>query len=129
MSPYIQNREEITKQVLSQINPEYKLDDLRNAMSTWWVNIRDSGGLGLTERGNECFMEANLERYAFKIDKPTPSLAVYAVEIDRKFPSPYHLKYIKRDRYIIVYDTRIATMVQLYGSVSEYVNSLERIYG
>lgn len=128
MSEFVKNRNAITRKILGIVMPDYSDEMLDNSLLTWWVNIRSTGGLGLTDVGYQAFTKADLENYTFFIDKATPSLHIYAVEIDRKIPSPYYLRYIKRDRYITVYDTRVATMIQLYGSVHDYISKLENLY-
>lgn len=128
MSQFVTDRSTITKKILEIISPEHSEAEFHAAMITWWVNIRSHGGLGLTDTGYQSFSKANLENYTFFINNVTPSLFIYALEIDRKLPSPYYLRYIKRDRYITIYDTRIATMIQLYGNVMDYINTLENLY-
>ena len=45
------NKREFTKKLLEQ-NPDNVIDD---ALHVWWYNIRDDGGLRLTERGFKHF--------------------------------------------------------------------------
>lgn len=128
MSNFVKDRSVITKKILEIISPDHSQDEFEIAMITWWVNIRNNGGLGLTDTGYQSFSKAKLENYTFFINNVTPSLFIYALEIDRKLPSPYYLRYIKRDRYITVYDTRVVTMIQLYGNVMDYISTLENLY-
>lgn len=127
MSKFVNDRELIIKRILQIINPDHTDDDIKNSYLSWWVNIRNTGGLGLTDFGYQCFQRAELDSFTFFINKSTPSLAVYAVTIDKKMLCPYHLRYIKRDRYITVYDTRIATLIQLHGNFDSYIDSLGNI--
>lgn len=125
MISYNTNRSEITKKILEIINPEYGDSDLRSAIITWWINIRPNGGLGLTETGHTAFERAQLEQYTFEVDIPLPTIYVIAMRCDRAISCPYYLRYIQRQRYISVYDSRIAMMIQLHGSFSSYLNYLE----
>jgi hypothetical protein len=122
------DRPVITETVLALIQPEYTQEDVHKAEATWWTSWTTAhrrGGFGLTELGNSKFVLAELESYTFHLDKAMPSLLVYALEIDRKMICPYFLRYIKQDRYITVYDSRVAVTIQLHGNFSSYLNNLE----
>jgi hypothetical protein len=127
MIKFVKDKNIICSAILEIIHSEYTDDDLARATKTWWVNIRDRGGLGLTETGYEAFLKAEIENYTFLLEK-TPSLILYALELNKKIPCPYHVRYIKRERYITVYDTRVAVMIQLHGNVKDYLNTLENLY-
>lgn len=125
MIKYVTDRSAITKKVLEVIYPEYTEADLIAARLRWWGNIRSSGGLGLSEAGHEAFQRANLEHYTFLVDISLPTIYVIAIRVDRALPSPHILRYIDRKRYITVYDSRVAMMIQLHGSFMSYLESLE----
>lgn len=125
MIKYVTDRSAIIKKVLGIIEPEYTEADFNIARLCWWVNIRSSGGLGLTDAGHAAFQRANLEHYTFLVDIPLPTIYVIAMRVDRVLPGPYILRYIDRKRYITVYDSRVAMMIQLHGSFVSYLESLE----
>lgn len=127
MIKFVKDKKIICSAILKIIYPEHTDDDLTRATKTWWVNIRNTGGLGLTDTGYEAFLKAEIENYTFLLEK-TPSLILYALELNKKIPCPYYLRYIKRERYITVYDTRVAVMIQLHGNVKDYLNTLENLY-
>jgi hypothetical protein len=128
MSDFVKNRSAIVTAILHIIKPDHAAKDIEDANRLWWINLRSTGGLGLTDLGYDCFQRAELESYTFHIQKTTPSLAVYGVEIDRKLQCPYYLRYIKKDRYVTVYDTRIASIIQLHGDFASYINSINNSY-
>ena len=125
MIEYVTDRYKITQKILEIIHPEYGPADLKRASVSWWVNIRTGGGLGLTDVGFKAFQLADLESYTYEVDIQKQTIYVIGMRVDRVLSSPYYLRYIKRDRYITVYDTRIAMMIKLYGTFSSYIESLE----
>lgn len=125
MIKYVTDRSAITKKVLEIVQPDYTETDLNIARLRWWLNIRSSGGLGLTDAGHAAFQRAELEHYTFLVDIPLPTIYVIAMRVDRVLPGPYILRYIQRQRYITVYDSRVAMMIQLHGSFVSYLESLE----
>lgn len=87
--------------------------------------MRGSGGLGLTEVGYQMFEEAKLEHYTFDVDIPWSLIHVIGLRCDRAIPCPFFLHGTIPKRYISVYDSRVAVMIQLHGSFSSYLTYLE----
>lgn len=114
--------------MLRLVYPDWNDQDdygLSSALRTWWVNLRSSGGLGLTTTGFQMFKDAKLEYYDFEVSESMSAIYFIAVRCDRVIPCPYYLRYIGRKRYITVYDSRVAMMIQLHGSFMSYLESLE----
>jgi hypothetical protein len=119
---FVNDRREIIKAVLATDDS----DTIDSAMKSWWQNIRSSGGLRLTENGDEQFRLANLQcydyEYAFENYTSSIRLALY---LDSKMITPYFLHYKNsKSSYIRIYDGRIAVLVELYGSIYNYIDTL-----
>lgn len=128
MIRYCTNRTEITRTVLRLVYPDWNDESgygLSSALRTWWVNLRDSGGLGLTATGHQMFEKAKLEHYTFDVDITLSLMPVIGLRCDRAILCPFFLHYTGRKRYISVYDSRVAMMIQLHGSFDSYLTHLE----
>lgn len=119
---FVSDRREIIKLVLSTDDAEV----IDSAMKSWWQNIRSTGGLGLTERGDEQFRLANLEYYDYEYAIPDYASSVrLAVKLDSKMITPYYLHYKNsKSSYVRIYDGRVAVMIALYGNIHNYIDTL-----
>lgn len=130
MTEFILDRRTITERVLSEIDPYYTESETQRALNTWWKNIRDSGGLGLTDLGLQAFQNAELESWAFTltVNDLKNSLGSWAFNLglDRKMPCPYYVKFNSRslEKTVIVFDSRVASMITLYGNLKDYMLTL-----
>ena len=130
MTEFVLDRRTITERVLAQIDPEYTEAGLQTALNRWWKNIRDSGGLGLTDLGLQSFEQAQLESWTFTVtvNELKNSLGSWAFNLglDRKMPCPYYVKFSHRsiEKTIIVFDSRVASMITLYGNLKDYMLTL-----
>jgi hypothetical protein len=123
----------ITELVLGQIpkNLNYDLSGRlksNDLLTKWWFTGR-SGGLRLTERGDQAFKLAEIEFYEYEI--PAGSIAVtyhsFALQLSKKIACPYYLDVnTTKGKFIIrLYDSRIAMMVSLYGNLKDYLESIK----
>lgn len=127
MTDFVTNRNIITKKILSLLNPNYSEIDFSHAKSNWWRNIRDSGGLGLTELGNAKFTEAEIEFWDFNLPSDFGmNLTKFNFLLDRKMPCPYILLFSRKQSIIRIYDSRVAVTISLWGGIDKlldhYVN-------
>lgn len=106
-------------------------DDVDGIMTRWWTTGRQDG-LRLTEYGDFNFRMAEVEFYDFNLEKdikthPAQSWHMFLLECNKKIKCPYYLGVNKVNNkntpYIRFYDSKVAMMVQLYGSLREYLNS------
>ena len=123
---YVRDRARITKAVSGVIDPEYTVEDFNEAMKSWWKNIRVGGGLGLTVYGAEQFDNAEIESSVHPYQEETniTSWTQDVLLLDRKMPCPYLLLYQKNRMNVQVYDSSVATMIYLTGTVEQYINTL-----
>lgn len=122
MTKFVRDREEIVKKIL--LLNDQNLDNLAEAMNTWWVNIRSNGGLELTKTGDYEFLKAKLYYECFEFCKNYNYNSVFYLKLNKFFPCPYFLFTVTKKRYIRVYDSRITMLIHLHGNIHEYINSL-----
>jgi hypothetical protein len=124
------NRESITKKIIEELNIDSPLWTYEDAMKKWWMIPRTDGGLRLTEVGDLAFRYAKIEfyNYDFAINS-TNSWHNYLLELNKKLKCPYYIGVNKvedsKKPFIRLYDSKIAIMVSLYGSISDYIKSIK----
>jgi hypothetical protein len=93
---------------------------------TWWYGRGD--GLRLSEEGVKLFSSLNIEYYEFPIIFKEKSYSYYGllIELSKKIMCPYHIFNQSNKPYLRVYDSEIAMMITLFGSVEEYLMSLDK---
>lgn len=125
----------ITEAVVKELPESSQKDilDADNIMSRWWATGRQAG-LRLTEFGDLNFRMAEIEFYDFNLEKdikqnPSIEWNNFLLECNRKINCPYYLGVNKTEGkktiYIRFYDSKIAMMVELYGSIKDYLNSVK----
>lgn len=105
------------------------------AMTTWWHNIRDSGGLRLTDEGYRILEQVlELENYQFEMDNFWGLNHNILLEMDRKIQSPY---YIKRKidwsapggfgatSQVVIFGSAEAMMISLYGDFIQWLDNYQ----
>jgi len=123
-------KEVITEAVLKQL-PESQITK-EEALGTWWVNIRRSGGLRLTPVGQRAFEKAEIQSYDYPFPKPVPrevSWPTLLLEMDNKLKSPYyigfHAEKKPREPFVKIYDSKVAVMISLYGNIFDYMRTIK----
>jgi hypothetical protein len=116
------SKEDIVKKILQEIPTEinpFLNKNIEKLIFDWWFTSNNSG-LRLTDLGHKAFTMSNIEYYHFdlKMNKPM-NLGLLA--LSKKLKCPY---YISADRKIKIYDDKIAVMINLYGGVFQYIDSL-----
>lgn len=130
MIKFILDKTLITKRVLSVYDPDYTQESLDIALKTWWINIRRGGGLGLTKVGYEAFTLADLEYHDLSINVVEVIKLSMRLDLDRYIPCPWFLSSnlklnSKMYSTLRVYDSRVASMAILHGSLSHYLDRLK----
>ena len=114
----------LTRQILQKIdNPPSE----EMALMTWWTNIRDTGGMGLTTEGFRIFVELlDVEHYdwEFPDNKMLGNRIVLA--LDRKMEFPYYIKQPKGKKTpgkIFLFGERDAVIINLCGDLTKFVEN------
>jgi hypothetical protein len=112
-----QRKRELTRVLLRELDSALDLDA---AMNAWYVNIRESGGMRLTDLGYRTLRTGHIASYRFTPDKKRWLSKQMLLDLDRGLDYPY---YIDRDG-IEFFSSRDAVMVNLYGDLEKWLQSL-----
>jgi len=114
----------LTKQILETLehSPTKEV-----AMLTWWTNIRDTGGMGLTEEGFRVFTkELDLKHYDWEYPNNKSLSSRIMLAMDRKMEFPYYIKQPKGKRTpgkIFLFGERDAVLINLCGDLTKFVEN------
>jgi len=114
-------KSKITQQLV-ELLPDGEVCDYNQAMSTWWYNIRKSGGLRLTDIGLRIFKDI-LEFDTWSADISTNKQRVnqrILLQLDRNLDWPYYVD--RKKQKIHFFSSREATLATLYGDVHEWLS-------
>lgn len=119
-------KEQITQTVFEQINDPTL--SIVQAYKQWWQNPRRDGGLRLTQSGDLSFRLAGLEYHDHPIKTKDKSYYQFVLDLDKKIKCPYYVDVNTSDKsnkpYIRLYDDRISMMLNLYGDLDSYLESV-----
>ena len=116
---------QITEIVLSEI-PEHMRDKdvtIDDLLFKWWQTGRQDG-LRLSDAGNDAFKLADIEYFDFESKQENQSWHSFLLEINKKIKCPFYLGKDKKP-YIRLYDSKIAMLLTLYGSLNDYLESIK----
>jgi hypothetical protein len=90
----------------------------------WWKDTSKRRGFRLTDAGETAFQMADIEGWIFNLDL-TPKINYYdhLLKLNEVITCPYHIYRDgkKTQVKLKVYDSKVAMMIGLYGSVAEYL--------
>jgi hypothetical protein len=117
----------ITEKVLTELDivPE----SLSKYINLWWLT-KSSGGLRLTDLGDQMFRKAEIQFFDYPIKKNSivTNWLSFLITCNKKLKCPYYIGYNKEkdvDKlYIRLYDDRIAVLLSLYGDINSYLESI-----
>jgi len=102
--------------------------DLETVIGRWWMSGRQHG-LRLSDHGHTAFKLANITSYDFEFDVPKPNEYLgLLLNLGKKINCPYYLITSPNTRKKLIlrtYDSRIAMMLNLYGDLTSYLNSIK----
>ena len=113
------HKTEITKRVLELMPASISLD---KALSSWYRNVRSSGGLRLSDVGYQTLQSVDLESWSVSIQDFNNYISKkLLLELDHKMQFPYYLDYKKKQ--IIFYNSKEAMMANLYGNLTDFLRN------
>ena len=88
-------KQRIVKAIIEQL-PEDKKILFENAMKVWWLNIRNDGGLRLSDVGVRAFKDADIEYFTFPFDPERvidmdTSFTTFMLDLNSKLTCPYYI--------------------------------------
>jgi hypothetical protein len=118
----------ITEAVLKQLPPNN--DPIDKIINEWWFT-RSTEGLRLSAMGDLNFRHAQIEFFNLPIKITQDNWHKFIVDCSKKIKCPYYFGVNKIDEfnnkqaYIRLYDSKIAMMIQLYGDIHSYLESVK----
>lgn len=128
-------KEKITEIILSELPDHYFEDrNLEKIIFKIWVTGRTGRGLRLTDEGMRALLAAQITHYDYNLDIQkvigTPDkkkVNEFTLQLDKKIKCPFYLGMTesgkKKQPYIRIYDSKVAMMINLYGSIDEYLKN------
>ena len=115
------NKLALTQELITRYPDAPGLDE---AMRSWWQNIREDGGLRLTDVGYLVFSDClELNSYTFELPEKllTPR---NLIALDRHMASPYYIVNNRKHNNMVMFGSREALMATLHGDMQRFIASL-----
>ena len=115
------NKHTLTAELIHHYPDAPALDE---AMRSWWQNIREDGGLRLTDVGYLVFSNfLELSNYTFELPEKllTPR---NLIALDRHMASPYYIVNNRKHNNIVMFGSREALMATLHGDMQRFIKRL-----
>ena len=114
----------LTKQILATLSEPPSLE---LALNTWWTNIQDTGGMGLTLDGFHLFTkQLGIKTYEWEIENNAMLGNRIVLVLDRKMEFPYYIKRPKGKKTpgkLYLFGERDAVLINLCGSLEKFVDN------
>jgi len=131
MTPRKSVKQYITEAVLAEI-PKHLFNDsdldIEQIIFKWWLTGRQEG-LRLREEGLSAFLLAEIEYYEYDLLAPVGKWHEYLLDLNKKIKCPYYIdanrKHPTDKPRIKLFDSKIAMMVSLYGTIPNYLESIK----
>ena len=120
----MRDKRKLTEELVRQLDTDLGVT-VKQAMHTWWFNIRKTGGMRLTGPGYHVFKEhLDLTYYEFAINNPTEFNQELILDLDRKIQMPYYISATKGiPKKIVFFGSIEAVMVNLYGDLKKFLDN------
>jgi hypothetical protein len=120
----VRDKRKLTEELVQQLDTDLGVT-VKQAMRTWWFNIRKTGGMRLTGPGYQVFKEQlGLTHYDFAINDPTEFNQELILDLDRKIQMPYYISATKGiPKKIVFFGSMEAVMVNLYGDLKKFLDN------
>lgn len=116
----MRNKLYLTEELLSYLPTEDKVP-IEQAMVTWWFNLREEGGLRLTNTGYTTLKKSiKLESYTIELNKPKVHTRLI-LALDRKLQWPYYLAKAKLD----MFSSKEAMLAKLYPDLESFLKQYD----
>ena len=121
----MRDKRKLTEELVKQLDPDSDTT-VKQAMRTWWFNLRKNGGMRLTGPGYTVFTEQlDLARYEWPIQDPHGLTQRRLLDLDRKLHMPYYLHAVKGiPKTIVFFGSKEAVMLNLYGDLNRFLDTL-----
>ena len=114
----------LTEQLVAQLPDQYRVS-VETARTSWWFNIRPSGGMRLTALGVKVLKEyLNIQHYEYRIADPFAVNQKTILKLDRLLQEPYYI--VTQKTYpigILFFGSKEAMLVNLYGDLQKFLDN------
>ena len=120
----MRDKQKLTAQLVAQLPDQYRVST-ETARTTWWFNIRPSGGMRLTDVGCRAFKERlDVKHYEYRIQDPFSINQKTILKLDRLLQEPYYIVTVKaRVAAILFFGSKEAMLVNLYGDLEKFLDN------
>lgn len=120
-------KQTITEAVLAQLVPTN--EPIEKIINEWWFT-KSSDGLRLSPLGDLCFRQAEIEYFDLPITVTQSNWHKFIMDCSKKIKCPYYIgvnkdELKKSKAYIRLYDSKIAMLMQIYGDIHSYLESVK----
>jgi hypothetical protein len=102
----------------------------KEVFSMWWHNKLRSGSMRLTDSGDAAFTLADIEGWSFDLDlQPKINYYEHLKFLSEGIECPYFIyrDFENKKARIKVYDSKVAMLIGLHGSISGYLEYKQRL--
>lgn len=120
----MRNKKKLTAELVALL-PEQQRISPESAFSSWWYNLRSTGGLRLTTSGYITFVDyLDLKQYEFHIPDAHEFNLRTVIALDRQLELPYYIV-IKKGIpcSVIFFGSKEAMLINLYGNLQKFLDN------
>jgi len=120
------SRNEFVQQALEQLQsaPADSKQEIENTVDEWWwIDIEDNWRL--TWFGYASLTDLKIESWEFNFDIKDIRPWMY-LTLSRKLKAPFYIVDNKKHAKLVVFDSRSAVMINLYGNLIRWLETLKQ---
>jgi hypothetical protein len=120
----VDNKLKLIEQLVALLPDSHKVS-VESARTTWWYNLKSTGGFRLTAQGFRVMTEQlDIKFYAYKIPEDMIFNQQTILKLDRKLKNPYYIVTKKNFPVdIIFFGSAEAMLVNLYGNLDKFLDN------
>ena len=117
-------RQQLTHNLVKKLDVDLGITD-KIAMKTWWYNLRENGGMRLTDKGYQIFNQTlKLTQYKIELTSMNKINNSVLLDLDRKIQNPYYIMTKNTVSYrLILFGDKEAMLITLYGDLIKFLNN------
>ena len=120
----VRDKKKLTQELIALLPEEQRISP-ESAFSSWWYNLRSTGGLRLTATGYMTFVDyLDLAQYEFRIEDAHEFNLRTVIALDRQLELPYYIVIKKGVPVsVIFFGSKEAMLVNLYGNLQKFLDN------
>jgi hypothetical protein len=113
------HKEELTSRLV-ELLPNDNQITVDQALKTWYMNLRKTGGLRLTEQGYQALKMLDIESWPVSIELSQIDKRGL-LSLDQKITFPYYID--TRKKQVIMFSSREAMLATLYNDLKQFLSN------